>query len=297
LAKGFEMVTALRSDYAPTGKVATFINFRGLIDLEMEHDEPVGTFLARVHDAESDLHEGGLDLDPMLITLFFLNGLSDKFQPIRQSFYIHGEKHGALSVDEIQAQCVAYELALGLEGDDGLPAASAATPAADPAAGNSPMYPPAKPPPYAAIRQVMTNAATQCPVCHRPHNFGKCHKYLEAGWLVKYSPDEAKAALAIARPGGGKPASQPAASASAFQPAANAVVTGMLAAPAPASTKPADPVPADVSGEAAEIAAAAAEVADEVSLTDDEPSLVESSGIMSQKEHVQRAPWTPWRPD
>ena len=54
----------------------------------------------------------------------------------------------------------------------------------------------------------MTNAATQCPVCHRPHNFGKCHKCLEAGWLVKYSPDEAKAALAIARPGGGKLAFQ-----------------------------------------------------------------------------------------
>ena len=94
LDKGFEMVTALHEHYAPTGKVATFVNFRGLVDLEMKDDEPVGTFLARVQDAESDLHEGGLDLDPTLITLFFINGLSARFQPIRQSFYIHGEKHG-----------------------------------------------------------------------------------------------------------------------------------------------------------------------------------------------------------
>ena len=84
--KGIEMVTALCGYYAPTGKVATFINFRGLVDLEMKDDEPVRAFLARVQDAESNLHEDGLDLDPTLITLFFLNGLSARFQPIRQSF-------------------------------------------------------------------------------------------------------------------------------------------------------------------------------------------------------------------
>jgi hypothetical protein len=168
LGKGFEMVTALRGYYAPTGKVATFINFRGLVDLKMEHNEPVGTFLARVRDAESDLHEGVLDLDPTLITLFVLNGLSDKFQPIRQSFYMYGKKHGQLSVDETQDQYVAYKMALELEGNNGLPAASAAetgaTPAADPATSRNPPYPPVKPPPYPAIRQVMTDAATQCPV-------------------------------------------------------------------------------------------------------------------------------------
>ena len=114
---------------------------------------------------------------------------------------------------------------------------------------------------------------------------------------MKYPPDEAKAALEIARPGVGKPASQPAASAAASQPAVSAVVTGMLAAPPLASTKPTALVTANVSGEAAKIAAAAAEVADKVLLTDDKASLVESSGILSQEEHAQRAPWTPWRPD
>ena len=72
------MVTDLRGYYAPTGKVATFINFRGLFGLDMKPAKPVGTFLARVRDAESDLHEGGLDLDPVLINLFILNGLSEK---------------------------------------------------------------------------------------------------------------------------------------------------------------------------------------------------------------------------
>ena len=107
LDKGFEMITALRGHYAPTGKVATFVKFRGLVDLEMKDDEPVGTFLARVQDSESDLHEGGLDLDPTLITLFVLKRLSNKFQPIHQTFYIHSEKYGQLDVDKIQDQCVA----------------------------------------------------------------------------------------------------------------------------------------------------------------------------------------------
>ena len=160
------MITALRGYYAPTGKVATFVNFRGLVDLEMKDDKPVGTFLARVQDAESDLHEGGLDLDPTLITLFFLNGLSARFQPIRQSFYIHGEKHGQLDVHEIHAQCVSYEMALEMEGDvDVMPgpaaaAATAETPAADSASGAHSMYPPKRSPSTAAIRQVLTNVDT-----------------------------------------------------------------------------------------------------------------------------------------
>ena len=103
LDKRFEMVTALRSYYTQTGKAATFINFRGLVDLEMKDNESVGTFLACVQDAKSNLHKDGLDLDPTLITLFFLNGLSARFQPICQSFYIHGKKHGQLDVNKIQA--------------------------------------------------------------------------------------------------------------------------------------------------------------------------------------------------
>ena len=286
------MVTALRSYYAPTRKVAAFINFRGLVDLKIKHSEPVGTFMARVCDPESDLHGGGMDLDPMLITLFFLNGLSEKFQPIRQSFFIHGEMHGALSVDEIQAQCTAYEMALELDDDNLPPTASAAetdaTPTANLAKGARAPYPPKRPPAAAAVKQLLTNAASICPVCHHKHSFGKCHKCLEAGWVVKYSPAEAKAALAIACPGDGKPASQPTASAAA-------TVTPL--APPPPSAKPTARTPAKVSWEAAEIAAAAAEVVDEVSLSDDEASLVESSGIMSRAEHAQRAPWKPWRPD
>ena len=73
----------------------------------MKHDKPVGTFLARVRAVESNLHKDGLDLDPTLITLFVLNGLSDKFQPIRQSFYMYGKKHGQLSCWE--ALCRAME--------------------------------------------------------------------------------------------------------------------------------------------------------------------------------------------
>jgi len=119
------MVMALCGYYTRTGKVATFINYHGLVDLKMEHDEPVGTFLACVRNAKSNLHEGRMDLDPMLITLFVLNGLSNKFQPIRQSFYMYGKKHGQLSVDKTRDQYVAYKMALELEGNTGLLAASA----------------------------------------------------------------------------------------------------------------------------------------------------------------------------
>ena len=100
------MVLALCGYYAPTEKVVIFINYRGLVDLKMEHDEPVGTFLARVRNAKSNLHEGRLDLDPTLITLFVLNGLSNKVQPIRQCFYMYGKNHSQLSVDEAQGQYV-----------------------------------------------------------------------------------------------------------------------------------------------------------------------------------------------
>ena len=91
----------------------------------MEHNEPVGTFLARVCDAKSDLHEGRLDLGLTLITVFVLNWLGNKFQPIRQSFYMYGKKHGQLSVDKTRDQYVAYKMALELEGNTGLLAASA----------------------------------------------------------------------------------------------------------------------------------------------------------------------------
>ena len=170
-------------------------------------------------------------------------------------------------------------------------AATAETLADDSASGAHSMYPPKRSPSTAAIRQVLTNADTQCPVSHRTYNFGKYHKCLEAGWFVKYSPVDAKVAFnvtIVALKDRGGLGAKSAASASA--------AVGLMAK-APAAVTPAAPVPAKVSGEAAEIAAAAAEVTDEVSLTDDEASLVESSGIMSQEALARKAPWTPWRPD
>lgn len=80
--KSFEMVTDLHGYYAPTGEVATFINFQGLFELDMKQSKPVGTFLTRVCNAELEFYKGGLDLEPVLVNFFIINSLSDKFHQI-----------------------------------------------------------------------------------------------------------------------------------------------------------------------------------------------------------------------
>ena len=279
--KGFEMVTDLRGYYAPTGKVATFINFRGLFGLDMKPAEPVGTFLARVRDAESDLHEGGLDLDPVLINLFIPNGLSEKFHPIRQDFYIHGEKHGVLSVDEIEKKCVAYEKALEMDGsEEEFPPIKGASAGAN---GKDVAPPPPPPPPdpvdvpptTAVVKELVRNAGTVCPLCRTRHPFTECFKCLGGGYVVTHAPEEAKAALAASNHRYHKPkASAASAVVPAIQPPTDRNVRFAAGA-------------TEIGAAATEVRAAAAELLverDEASISSDEEGLVETGGIFLAQE-------------
>ena len=113
------MVMTLYGYCALTGKVSTCINVQSLVDLEMKHNEPIETFIACIRDTVSNLLEGRLDLDPMLIIMFVMNGPSNKFQSIRKNFYIHNKEHGQLSVDEIQKPVHCLQDGVGDKGQRG----------------------------------------------------------------------------------------------------------------------------------------------------------------------------------
>lgn len=201
--KGFEMVASMIRKYAPNNKEAVFTWYNTLFTAKQQPNESITLFTARLREANANLRVGGVNLDPMILTLIFMHGLGDDFMHLKKDMALNAVKYVDKSLDDVEHLVEDYirvSSKMDPLGEDAGPSAASAAASANRVDNNkSPpvekaVYPPPDPPPIAAITEALSGR--KCGLCHRTgHPEEDCISGMEAGLVITRDPEAAKAKL------------------------------------------------------------------------------------------------------
>ena len=288
--KGFEMVSILREAYAPTGELAVMHNFCALTSLHMTADELLATYMSRVRDTVALLYGGKVALNPVLVNLFAVKGLSAEYAEIKRAISLHPEDFSSITLDALELRCNIYtRTTQSLDTNTPSPAAAAATPSLPPPPPTASTTPdPSATLPRETLATRMKSATSICPLCHQKHSILDCGYILRAGFVIEYNPEKARETYSALNLHGNRkapsdPDSKGPAASAVFMPMSSTILPPSLAATLP-------PPPSDASDASVDrsiFAAALTYTMDREydayeELSDNEEGLCEHPGIPSR---------------
>jgi hypothetical protein len=180
---GFEMLDRLRQTYAPQRQSNIYMNFLGLISLDMGPKDTLDQMVAQIRKYAMALSAGSVEVPPPLLSMTFMKSLDDRFEVLTQNFIVEPKKYIHMSIDRLHqvtnqfstsAQCL---LSTTLPRSVGSVAAAGKSNAPAPASSPGPNLINAK-----DIQQLTT--AGNC-VCGRMnHTVDRCSQFMHAGYLT-----------------------------------------------------------------------------------------------------------------
>ena len=88
--KGFKMVAKILETYSPSTGEDIYTNFVGLLNHRQQPPDSLDFFTTKIHQYASHLKSGGIILDPRILAMVFMNGLSDKYSSLKHNFSRNG---------------------------------------------------------------------------------------------------------------------------------------------------------------------------------------------------------------
>ena len=138
VGQGLEIISILRAAYAPTGDEAVFANFNHIFGLDMHHGKELATYMLRIRHIRNLLLTGGIKLPSVLLNMFAVKGLGNRYAPIKKEFHLTSSLFTSLNLKGIEIKCATYTSAAASIAEDPDTYASAAGKAASPPRSNAP---------------------------------------------------------------------------------------------------------------------------------------------------------------
>ena len=185
------MLDRLRQLYAPSSKEDAYNNFLALFFLEQGSQESVDYFISQIRRYAASLRSAGIHIDPCVLLMIFMKGLSNTYELLKQDFALNPSKYACLSVEELQQFTVKFNstakhvLPLSPSAKSVAAAAGVSAPGAPKQSGSSGTS-------TLDVDDIKKVAASGACMCGRQHKLELCNFFLWAGYLIDYN--EAKAA-------------------------------------------------------------------------------------------------------
>ena len=179
-------------------------NVSFLSNMDMKTGEALESYMQHIRNAVDLLRGGKIHIQPILITLIAVCDLDSSYKAVKYDLSIQSDKYTNLDLETLETRCKTFASATKtVQSDAATPTAAAtkvATNTRSCALGTStskpsdskPSYPP-RIPRYDSVVTQLAKGATDCPVCFIRHPVEKCGRALQAGYIIEYNPNEAKA--------------------------------------------------------------------------------------------------------
>lgn len=100
--KGFEMITAMNRKYVPNTKQAIFMWYMTLFTIKQEPNESITVYTSRIREAYANLKSGGVQLDPMVLTLLCMHGLGDDYMTLKKDMALNTARYVDKGMDDLE---------------------------------------------------------------------------------------------------------------------------------------------------------------------------------------------------
>ena len=109
---GFELLSWLQGKYGlKTTGVHVYRHLLGLFKAKQE-SKSLSVFVGDLEESRDALATGGMIIPDMMMSLFFILGLHDRYQTLKESFTVDCEKYMSLSLSELQEKARSFGAAM-----------------------------------------------------------------------------------------------------------------------------------------------------------------------------------------
>ena len=108
--KGFEMIAKLIDTYSPSSNEDIYSNFVGLLNHSQGPTDTLDFFTSELRRYAICLESGGITLDPRILAMVFMNGLSDRYSSLKHDFCLHASRWSTYSLEALQQEVRQYSL-------------------------------------------------------------------------------------------------------------------------------------------------------------------------------------------